>query len=165
MITMKDTNKKCGSIRGWLYKAISSRINFEADWIQNHISNCPKCQRRIASMGKVNLALSLIKSQPHSLDLLMRANAQAIKMLKHSLRDCPSAEKLKTILPEPGLFERCAKYRNPITNTAACFAILFLMKAYVFSSMSSCRDQGQKTLKHYYATQAGQDIADEIFPT
>jgi len=158
-------NNTCRQIRNWLYKAINSRFGLEADWVQNHIANCPRCQRRFASIGRVNLALSIIKSQPHKLDLLMRANTQAIGVLKHSLRDAPKARKLKVIRPEPRLLERCGKYKHSAVNAAACIAILFFMKIAVFSSMDKFQTQGQKIIKHYYVSQVGQDLADDIFST
>jgi len=160
----KKANKSCRSIRGRLYKAIGSHIGPNADWVQNHIADCPRCQRRFASAGRVGLALSIIKSQPHNLDLLMRANAQAIGVLKHSLRNAPKAQKLKTVLPEPTLFERFGKYRNSIVNTAACIMVLFLMKVGIFSSMDKFQSEGQKVVKQYYAIRVGEELADEIFP-
>ena len=159
----KKANKRCRIIRAWLYKAVSSHIGLNADWVQNHIVNCPRCQWRLASVGKVNLALSIIKSQPHNLDLLMRANAQAIGVLKHSLRNAPKAQKLKTMLPEPKLLERCGKYKHSLANTAACIAILLLMKISVFSSMDKFQTQGQKVVEQYYASQVGEELANEIF--
>ena len=158
------TNSRCRQIRTWLHKAISSRFGPDADWFQNHISNCPRCQRRIVSVGKVNLALSAVKSQPHKLDLLMRANTQAIGVLKHSLRETPKAEELRTTLPEPKLLERWGKYRCSAANLAACIAILFLMKIGVFSSMNEFQTQGQKVIRQYYASRVGGDLAGEIFP-
>jgi len=117
----------------------------------------------MASIGKVNLALSIIKSQPHKLDLLMRANAQAIGVLKHSLREAPKARKLKEARPEPKLLERWSKYKHSAANAAACIAILFLMKTGVFSSMDKFQTEGQKAMRQYYAAQIGQDLADELF--
>ncbi len=113
--------------------------------------------------GKVNLALSIVKSQPHRLDLLMRANTQTIGVLKHSLRRAPKAQKLRTILPEPKLLERWGKYRCSAANLAACIAILFLMKIGVFSSMNEFQTQGQKVIRQYYVSQVGEDLADEVF--
>ena len=155
MKTIK-ANNKCRQIRAWLYKAISSRIGFDVDWVQNHIANCPRCQRRFASIGKVNLALSIVRAQPHNLDLLMRANAQAIGVLKHSLRSLPKAQRLKAMLPEPKLLERWGKYAHSAVNAAACIAILLLMKIGIFSSMDKFQTQGQKIVscyvaKHYFA--------------
>ena len=162
MKTIK-ANNKCRQIRAWLYKAVSSRIGPNADWVQSHIANCPRCQQRLASVGKVNLALSIIKSQPHKLDLLMRTNAQAIGVLKHSLRQAPKAQKLRTMLPEPKLLERWGKYTHPAANAAACILILLLMKIGVFSSMDKFQTEGQKVIKQYYASRVGEDLADEIF--
>ncbi len=159
----KKADKKCRTIRAWLRKAISSRIGPNADWVQNHIANCPKCRRRLALVGKVNLALSIIKSQPHNLDLLMRANTQAIGVLKHSLRNAPKAQKLRRILPEPALFEKCSRYKNSVANTAACIAILFLMKTGIFSSMDKLHSESQKVVKQYYTSQIDSELADELF--
>lgn len=158
-----DRANKCRQIRAWLTKAIASHVGPHADWVQNHAANCSRCQQRFASVAKVGLALSLLKSQPHKLDLLMRANAQAIGVLKHSLRQAPKAQKLKTTLPEPRLSERCAVHKRSIANVAACVAILLLMKTGVFSFMDKFQTQGQKVVKQYYAGRVGQDLANEIF--
>lgn len=104
-----------------------------------------------------------MKSQPHALDLLMRANTQAISVLKHSLRREPKALKLERKLPQPKLLERCSHYGNSAANLAACIVILLLMKIGVFSSMNNLHTQGQKVIKQYYTKQVGQDLADEIF--
>jgi len=158
-----NTNK-CKQIRAWLHKAIGSRFCLGADWIQNHIAECPRCQRRLSAIGKVNLGLSIIKSQPHKLDLLMRANTQAIGVLRHSLRQVPKAQKLKVCLPEPNLLERWGKYGHTAANVAACIAILLLMKIGVFSSMDKFQTEGKKIIKQYYASHIGKDLTDEIFP-
>jgi len=155
---------KCRQIRAHLHKAIRSHFGSNADWVQNHIGNCPRCQRRFASIGKVNLALSLVKSQPHKLDLLMRANTQAIGVLKHSLREAPRAKTLKNIKPEPSLLERCSMYKGSAANAAACISILFLMKTGVFSFMDRFQTEGQKVVKQYYVNQVGEDLANDIFP-
>ena len=163
---MKNRKSKnnCKTIRAWLFKLINSRIGLDADWVQNHIANCPRCRKRLALVGKVELALSVIKSQPHSLDLLMRANAQAIGVLKHSLRNSPKAQKLKAILPEPKLLESCGKYKHSIANAVACLAVLFLMKIGIFSSIEKFQNQGSQAVKNYYAAHVGQEMTDDIFP-
>jgi len=171
-----NKNNKCRRIRRWL--SVPKGFGLDADttlrsraslrstsWLQNHITNCPRCQRRLVSYGKVNLAISAIKSQPHKLDLLMCANAQAIGVLKHSLRQAQKAKKLRTIRPEPKLRERFGKYASSAANIAACIAIMLLMKIGVFSSMDTFQTQGQKVIKQYYASRVGDDLADEIFPT
>jgi len=105
-----------------------------------------------------------MKTHPHRLDLLMRANALAIGVLKHSLRQAPRARQLRIILPEPKLLEKCGKYGYSAANLAACIAILLLMKIGVSSSMDKFHTEAQKVNKQYYARQVGQDLADEIFP-
>jgi hypothetical protein len=162
-MTEMKTNNKCRRIRVWLYTTISRSFGLEANWLHDHIMRCPRCQRRLVSCGKVNLALSFMKSQPHGLDLLMRANTQAIAVLKHSLRREPKAQELENKLPEPKILERCRKYGHSVANLAACIVILLLMKIGVFSSMDQFHNQGQKVMKQYYTRQVGEDLADEVF--
>ena len=131
----QSSPNKCKRIRTWLYDAANRKFGPEANWVQSHIAGCPKCRRRLAAVGRVTLALSAMKAQPHRTDLLMRANAQAIGVLKHNLRRAQKARKLETVLPRPGLFERLGKYGHSVANVAACFVILLLMKVGVFSSV------------------------------
>ncbi len=163
MISTK-VNNKCRQIRAWLYTAMNRYFGPEAHWLQKHIMNCPRCQRRIVSYGKVNLALSLMKSQPHQLDLLLRANTQAIGVLKHSLRHVPKAQKLKTIKLEPIPAVGWRKCAYTATSLTACIVIVILMKIGIFTSMDKFQTKGQKVIRQYYASQVGQDLADEIFP-
>jgi hypothetical protein len=116
-------------------------------------------------LGKVELAISLLKSQPHNLDLLMRANTQAIGVLKHSLRATTRAEHLRNARPEPSILERCSRYRHSFANAAACIAIAVLMKNNIFLSAKTFESKGRKAMEHYYASQAGEDIARDIFTT
>jgi hypothetical protein len=111
----------------------------------------------------VDLALRIIQSQPQPLDLLMRANTAAVRMLNHPLRDAAHERRLDQSKPEPSLLQRWRKYENNVTNVAACVAILLLTKAGLFSSFDSARTEGRQAMKQYCATQAGQEIADELF--
>jgi hypothetical protein len=163
--SQKNHPNKCRQIRYRIIRTLSKKLDVNAEWIQRHIIHCPRCQRRLASIGKVELALSMAKSQSHQHDLLMRANTQAIGVLKHSLRKMPKAEKLRTVTPEPKLSERCSKYSRPVTNVAACIAILFLMKVGIFSSANAFQSHGQKALRQYYASHVGEELTNDIFTT
>ena len=154
----------CKRIRTKLYASLKRHLGTEAGWLQSHISSCPRCQRRLVSLGRVNLALSLMKARPHSLSLLMRANEQAIGVLKHGLRTEPRAAKLKTSLPEPKLVERFSGYGQSLGHVAACVTILLLMKMGVFSSVDVFQTEGQDVMKRYYARQVGTDLAEDVFP-
>lgn len=159
----KSAPGRCGRIRRHLLDCANHRLGPEAPWVQRHVANCPRCQRRLAALTKVNLALSAIKSQPHQLDLLMRANTAAVKMLSHALRHEAQDRQLEEARPEPCLMERCLGHRYAIANVAACVAILFLTKAGIFSSFDKARTQGQEVMKNYYTTQVGEDLASEVF--
>jgi len=153
----------CKRIRQRLLESARHRLGPEAPWVQRHAASCPRCQRRLARIAKVDLALSAIKSQPHRLDLLMRANSAALRMLNHQAREVAQARRLEEARPEPCLIERYSRYRFAITNVAACVAILFLTKTGVFSSFNTARTQGHAAMKQYYANQAGEDLAREVF--
>jgi hypothetical protein len=157
-------NNKCRQIRAWLYTATNRYFGPEAHWLQKHIMNCPRCQRRLASYGRVNLALSLIKSQPHKHDLLLRANTQAIGVLNHSLRHVSKAQKLRTVKPELIPAVRWSKCVYTAVSLTACIVIVVLMKIGIFTSIDKFQTKSQKVIRQYYASNVGQDLADEIFP-
>lgn len=159
----KEKIKNCKDIRNRLNKIIASFINFDAAWVQNHIVNCPKCQKRFASVGRVYLALSLLKSKPHQLDLLKQANIQTIDTLAHSVRGHHKAEKLKTTRPEPKFIEKLSPLKSSLANTAACVAILFFAKTGFFNSMEKFQVDSQKAIENYYEKQVGEDLSNEIF--
>jgi hypothetical protein len=164
MWVVKEKNY-CRQLKDLMYQLMTSRFSVDRHWVRNHIANCPRCQRRIMHLGKVELAISLLKSQPHNLDLLMRANTQAIGVLKHSLRTTTRAEHLRNARPEPSILERCSRYKHSFANAAACIAIAVLMKSSIFSSAKTFESKGRKAVEHYYASQVGEDIARDIFTT
>ena len=155
----------CRRLRNWFGRLIADKLTLDRHWIQDHIANCPRCQQRITHLGRVDLALSLLRSEPHTLDLLMRANTQAIGVLKHALRESAKAEKLRQVRPEPGILDVCAKYKRPLVNAAACIIIALLMKVSVFSSGGRFENQSRKAVENYYVKNVGDDLAREIFTT
>jgi hypothetical protein len=161
---MKNKEKtSCKDIRGRLNKIISSYLSFDAAWVQNHIVNCPRCQRRFASVGRVYLAMTLLKSRPHQLDLLKQANIQTIDTLAHSVRRLHKADKLKNARPELRFVERLSPLKGSLANTAACIAILFLARMGIFSSMEKFQADSQKAIEHYYEKNVGSDLSNDIF--
>lgn len=159
----KSSPGRCKSIRQRLLESAVGRLGPQAPWVQRHVAGCPRCQKRLAALTRVDLAISAIKSQPHRLDLLMRANCAAMRMLSHQSREMARAQGLESAKPEPSFLEKCGPYRGAITNVAACVAVLLLTKAGIFSSLDKACTQGQAAMKQYYTTQAGEDLAHEVF--
>lgn len=95
----------------------------------------------------------------------MRANSQAIGVLKHSLREMLKAQKLKEMNPEPKAAQRLVLCLRPSGNLAACLLVLFLMKFGIFSSMENIQTQGKKAYKQYYVSNIGEKMTEDIFPT
>ena len=135
----------------------------EVPWIADHIATCPKCQKRLGNIARVNLALSLVRSQTHEIDLFKNANTKAVSTLKHSLRYSPDADKLKEFQPRPNIFNRNARLISSITNIAACLAIIILLKIGIFSSLDNFKQKGDESMKQYYAKYLDEESINDIF--
>jgi anti-sigma factor RsiW len=162
-------NKKenCRNIRDMLADAVGRRFDGISNRLQKHIANCPRCRRRLAGYNRVSLAMFLMKTQPHRLDLLTRANSQAIKYLKNKLKESPRAEVLRQMQPGPSWLQRCGRYTHSIGQAAACFAALLLMRIGIFSSIDKFQSEGEKVVRQYYSRNLGEDnpLMDELFRT
>ena len=143
-------------------RKIRSRLT-GAPWLISHIADCPRCQKRLARFAKVDVALSLLKAQPHSLNLLMNANTKAIDVLKHSLRNAPKAARLRESRPEPNWFQRTSKPAHSILNAAACILVILLVKTGAYASMTNLQSEGKDFVEEYYTKHLGDDLANEIF--
>jgi hypothetical protein len=155
-------SKRCNKLQSWLTEAVNERLEITSKWMQHHIAECPRCQRQIKGSSRLRFALLLIKTQPHQSDLLMRANAQAIGVLKRNIRNVPMAEKLRNIRPKAKFWERVGKYTQSIQHAAACLTILFLLKTGIFSVMTRVQDEGTKTVNKYYSSNLDKDLLDQI---
>jgi hypothetical protein len=159
----KNVKNKCRSMRERMQQAIAAKINLDTGYLAEHVATCTRCQKRLGNLSRVNLAMTLLKSQAHSLDLLTKANTQAINVLKHSLRETPKAELLKTAKPGLTIFEKYRRQTQPIFNAAACIMIIALFKAGIFTSIESSQKNGSTVARNYYAMHVGNEIADDIF--
>jgi hypothetical protein len=139
-------------------------IDFETPWIHRHIAACPRCQRRFSAMNRVNLALSLMKSRPHSKDLLSQANAQTVGVLQHKLRDTDKAQALSSLLPKQSIGDRIRLARHSLVHVAACIAILLLSKIGIFSTIKHSQNAGKRAVRQLYANHLDDDTTDEVFP-
>lgn len=160
---MKIEKNKCAAIRAKLCKAIMSTLQLNSGWMASHIATCPRCQKRLGNLVRVNLAFSLLRSQTHSPDLFRKANTKAVSTLKHSLRYAPAAEKLRHIRIRPNWILRNYRPISSITGAVACIAILLLLKIGIFSSIDSLHEKGTESLKQYYAKQLDEDTINDIF--
>ena len=158
-------NNNCKNLRHRLADLFEDRFSLDTPWIQRHLADCPRCRQRLTGFGRVSLALTFIKSQPHDLSLLSRANSQALNQLKHSLRNCPRAQKLKNARPDTSFFRRLIQYSRSGCSAAACLAIMLLVRFGVIDSLDNCHSEGQKVMKNYYAQHLGEDLADDLFQT
>ena len=158
-----NKNNHCRTTRQRLADAVGNHLHITSPWIQSHLASCPHCRRRLSGFSKAALALSLLKSEPHQVTLLSRANAQAIGVLRRSLRDVPHAEKLRHVKPEPSFIQRCRRYSQSFLHAAACIGIMILIRTGVFASMEKFHSKGTDTMRQYYAHHLGDELSDEIF--
>lgn len=136
----------------------------ESPWIQRHVAICPRCQKRFAAQGKVNLALQLARSQPHRSDLLTQANRKALKILQRRVRQSPEAAHLPTTYPESRWWDRLRVYRSALTQMAACITLMTLGKIGLLGTMQNAQDRTQNAAHNYVTQRVGSNLADEIFP-
>lgn len=158
----KKNNNNCALLRGWLKRFLTRKLRLENSMLYYHVLDCEKCQQRLVSVNKVNNALMMVKSQSHKIDLLARANEKTVNVLRHSLRENPKAEKLKTALPEPrkiNIFKRC---NHSLINAAACFVVFLLLKTHIVNSMQDFQAGGEKVMSNYYENNLGEDLAKEL---
>jgi len=159
----RNQGKTCRRIRHRCLMALSRRLGPDAAWVRRHLEVCPRCRARLYGWRRVELTMRILKSQPHSMDLLQRANANTVKMLRHDLREAPQARELVAAKSEPSLLERSMIYRHWSANLAACFVILFLAKCGLFTSLDRVTTSSEKLVRSYYASRAGDDLAHEVF--
>jgi len=162
MKTLKNKNK-CTGLRARLVEAIESRMQMDAGWLGEHVATCPRCQKRLGNIAKVNLAFSVLRSQSHSADLFKNANSQAVGTLKHSLRDSAAAEKLREFQPQPNIINRNSRVITSMASAAACITILFLLKVGIFYSIDNFKQKGNKSARQYYAKYIDEETVNDIF--
>ena len=159
---MNDSHikNKCKSIRLNIQNAIAVRFQF--GWFDEHIDSCPRCQQRINRLGNVDIALSVLKTQPHSRNLLANANTKATNVLKHSLRYTSKADKLRVYKPQPNWVQRNSRVLQSIVNVAACVTVVVLIKIGVFSSIHTFQDESKGVLEGYYSQHLDSEEVREI---
>ena len=147
----------CKNLWDRMADMMEARLGSPSGWLNQHVATCPRCRKRLAGFGSVRLAMILLKSQPHSTDLLMRANRRAMAMLKCSTRQTTTAEALKFVLPRPSVWQRLGKYTQAVTSAAACLLILMLVRVDVLSTALRFRDRSQQFVQQHYEQYMDED--------
>lgn len=132
--------------------------------LTDHIATCPRCQQRLAMANRVELAMSLLKSQRHDLDLLARANAKAIDVLKHPLRNAPQTAQLRRSKPDCTWLEKKGFVIEKLFNIAACLFVITMIRFGVTSSLKEVQSKGKTALHNYYARNLDSGTVSELFP-
>lgn len=162
MKPITPSQQNCGQNRQFESGLFRRLIQKAALRLDGHIENCPRCQRKLGLLNRVETAIMLLQSDIHSSGLLAAANAKALKHLTHELRFAPQAEGLRTAEPEPNWFERKRPLIEKVMAVAACAAVMVVIKTGLFSSMQKFRAEGQNAIHHYFASRLDEKTADEL---
>lgn len=163
---MKPLNKN--SCKTWKERLISAvlqerRRDRISHWLMDHAAECPHCRRRLKGVGRMELAMMMLKNQPHRMDLLTRANIQTIGMLKHDARECSHAEHLRHLFPQPTFWSRMGRFSHSVQAAAACLLVMVLLRMGIFHSMESARDEGRQAMRNYYARNLDEQTLRDLF--
>ena len=152
----KHTTDKPG-----LWAALKQRLSQR---LSDHIADCPRCRQRLAMVNRVEVALILLKTQPHPLDLLARANTRAVGVLNHSLRQRPQSEKLRHSIPDQHWVEKKRPLIERLFHVAACLFVVLMVRMGVTSSLADVQTRGKTALHNYYARNLDAQMVNEIMP-
>ena len=160
----KDQHNPCKAVRSrkGLWGHFKDRVQAQ---LSDHVATCPRCRKRLAMANRVQMAFDLIKSQPHSLNLLAAANQQATNVLKHSLRNAPKSQKLRQANPEPHWTQKKQPWLEQVVNVAACAAVLLIVRMGLTASLLDVRQTGKTVVHNYYARNLSDTgLMSELFP-
>ncbi len=146
----KFKHNDCQKTKNLLVRSIERYSLKGNGYLANHIANCPSCQRRVSGYNRLELALSALKSQSHSIDLLARANEKTLRHLKRNVRNVPVAMQLKNARPRESFLAKYTGRIQGISNSAACLAIFILLKMGIFNGIHTIEDKGQHIVCNYY---------------
>ena len=149
-------NERCGAIR-----SVKMRL---LERLSDHVAECPRCQRRLAVVNRVELGLTLMNTQPLEIGLLSRANNQALGVLKHSLRYAPKSAFLRNAKSDTHRLEKIRPGLERVLNAAACVFVVLMIKTGVSNSLLDYKEQGEAVIHNYYARNLDSQMFDEIFP-
>ncbi|MBN1554419.1 MAG: hypothetical protein JXA11_06715 [Phycisphaerae bacterium] len=151
MIAVNEkTRARCQSFRLRVLEAIHDQLDISNGWMRRHVAECPRCRRLLRGVRRLDVAMLMVKSQPHRMNLLARANRGAIAVLNFKLRNLPQADTLRVAQPRPTLLQRFRRYSQALTHAAACLAFLLLLRMGIFNSMRDFHDQSARAVDNYY---------------
>ena len=165
MMKMRNDKNQCRSVRNercGVIRSIKMRLLQRLD---DHVAECPKCQRRLAVLNRVEVALMLTKSQPYEMGLLARANNKALDVLTHSLRFGSKSTLLRQAKSDTNRIEKVCPFIERVLNVAACLFIIVMIKSGVSHSLLDYKEQGEAVIHNYYARNLDSQTFNEIFPT
>ena len=163
-MTMATANKtrRCGRLEQWLVETVACHMQTPAGWMQRHLATCPRCRKAALRTSRLRTAFLLLKTEAHTGDLLLQANARAIAVLSRRVRDVPKARRLREMRPGPRLRQRLGGHVQSLAHAAACLAALLLLRMGVLTSLTRVHDQGKQVVEQYYARSLDKDMLEDL---
>ncbi|MHC4385692.1 MAG: hypothetical protein ACYTEU_05095 [Planctomycetota bacterium] len=162
-MSANDKKDQCRRMRGGpvsLFGAIRMRVMKR---LSNHIAECPRCQRRLTALNRVEIGFMLVRTQALDIGLLAKANTQAVNVLKNSLRNSPKSAVLRSAKADLSRLEKMRPGFERVLGAAACVFIVLMIKTGVSHSLLDYQEQGEAVIKNYYARNLDDQLFDEIF--
>ena len=162
---MNDTrhNEHCKSLRAarrGFWASVRQRFS---ERCLDHVAHCPRCQKRLAAMQRVELSLCLMRTQPHTMELLGKANTSALKYLTRTSRQTACAEQLRCATHQPHRLEKASPMLERLINVAACLFVVLMIRVGLTNKMFQIKEQGTKVMENYYARNLDPQLFEDVF--
>lgn len=151
----------CRLAAAWLERVAMDRLGGPIERLQEHATHCPRCRQRLLGVHRLQMGLTLMRTQVHGHDLLMRANRRAIAAMSYTVRDLPQAEVLRHAQPKFPWRQRMARYGQGLTHAAACLAVMLCLRLGIFQSVAKLQEGGQRMAQEYQANHFGDELNDD----
>lgn len=104
----------------------------------------------------------MLRTQSHREDLLGRANDRVLRMLRRDTRAGAQADALRRARLLPSWRARLNGWVQGLGQAAACLLVVVGLRLGVFDSLMRVEQQGQDTLRGYYARNLGDEAATDL---
>ena len=151
----------CRLAATWLEQVAMDRLRRPIERLREHALHCPHCRQRLLGVNRLQMGLTLMQTQVHAPDLLMRANRRAIAALSYTVRDLPQAEVLRHAQPKFPWRQRMARYGQSISHAAACLAVMLCLRLGIFQSVTKLQEGTQRMAQEYQAHHIGDALNDD----
>lgn len=149
--------------RAALLAGVREQMDQATSRLGQHVAHCPRCRRRLRRMGRLRLAMRLLRAEPRPADLLQKANATALEMLQRPIRTARQAQRVRNARdPRPRLRLVVQRHTSSALAAAACLLVLVLARFGLLNTFDTAHRRGQSALRERYLTHVGADWTGRV---